>query len=231
MIGIIGAMEEEVEAILALMEINKKEMNHGYTFYEGTMAKKDIVLVQGGIGKVNASISTTLLLTQYPIDFVINIGSAGGLSLNQNVGDVVISTGVLHHDVDVTAFGRQRGEVPGMPCVFQPDAMALKQVEAILQDSKQPYHLGLIASGDQFICREDQVLQILDFFPDAVCAEMEAASIAQVCHVFDIPFIITRSLSDIYRKGENHIQFDEYLKHASQSSAKMCYRLVSTLSQ
>ena len=73
MIGIIGAMEEEVEAILALMEINKKEMNHGYTFYEGTMAKKDVVLVQGGIGKVNASISTTLLLTQYPIDFVINI--------------------------------------------------------------------------------------------------------------------------------------------------------------
>ncbi len=231
MIGIIGAMEEEVEAILALMEINKKEVNHGYTFYEGFMAKKDVVLVQGGIGKVNASISTTLLLTQYPVDFVINIGSAGGLSLEQNVGDVVISTGVLHHDVDVTAFGRKPGEVPGMPCIFQPDAIALKQVETILKDSHQPYHLGLIVSGDQFICREDQVSQILNVFPNAVCAEMEAASIAQVCHVFDVPFIITRSLSDIYKKGENHIQFDEYLKQASQSSANMCYHLVSTLSQ
>ena len=231
MIGIIGAMEEEVKALLDKTEDIHENKILDCVFYEGKIDNKQVVILQGGIGKVNSAICVTLLLTNYDIEYVINIGSAGGLKDYQNVGDVVISTGVLHHDVDVTAFGRQRGEVPGMPCVFQPDAVALKQVEDILKDSKQPYHLGLIVSGDQFICREDQVLQILDFFPDAVCAEMEAASIAQVCHVFDIPFIITRSLSDIYRKGENHIQFDEYLKHASQSSAKMCYRLVSTLSQ
>lgn len=231
MIGIIGAMEEEVAAILELMQVSQTQVNQGYTFYEGTMNEKTVVLVQGGIGKVNAAVSTTLLLTQYDIHFVINIGSAGGLKLNQNVGDVVVSTGVLHHDVDITAFGRALGEVPGMPCVFQPDKGALKQVEMILQNSQQPYHLGLIVSGDQFICREDQVLTIQKHFPDAMCAEMEAASIAQVCHVFKIPFIITRSLSDIFQKGDNHIQFDEYLKKASQASAKMCYRLVSVWMQ
>ena len=121
MIGIIGAMEEEVAAILELMQVSQTQVNQGYTFYEGTMNEKPVVLVQGGIGKVNAAVSTTLLLSQYDIHFVINIGSAGGLKLNQNVGDVVVSTGVLHHDVDITAFGRTLGEVPGMPCVFQPD--------------------------------------------------------------------------------------------------------------
>lgn len=230
-IGIIGAMEEEVNAILKLMDISTKQMNHGYTFYEGTMNGKSVVLVQGGIGKVNAAVSATLLLTQYDIHFVLNIGSAGGLSLNQNVGDVVVSTGVLHHDVDVTAFGRQLGEVPGMPIVFQPDKRALKQVEMILNDSHQAYHLGLIVSGDQFVGRSDQVKTIKENFPEAMCVEMEAASIAQVCHVFKVPFIITRSLSDIYQKGENHVQFDEYLKKASESSASMCYRLVSILEQ
>ncbi len=231
MIGIIGAMEEEVAEIKKYMETESQKVLNGYTFYEGKMSNQCVVLVQGGIGKVNAAISTTLLFCHYEIDFLINIGSAGGLSLSQNVGDVVISTGVLHHDVDVTAFQRPLGEVPGMPCIFEPDLNALNKIQDILQEFEQPYHLGLIVSGDQFISREDQVNKIKNDFPEAMCAEMEAASIAQVCHVFQIPFIITRSLSDIYQKGENHVQFDEYLKKASQASAKMCYQFISTLSQ
>ena len=231
MIAVVGAMEEEVAEIKKYMDITSMQTIHGYTFYEGTIANTKVVVVQGGIGKVNAAISTTMLLTNYDIDFLINVGSAGGLSLSQNVGDVVISTGVLHHDVDVTAFQRELGEVPGMPRIFEPDKKALKLVENILKDLHLSYHMGLIVSGDQFICRDDQVSQIKKNFPDAICAEMEAASIAQVCHVFQVPFIITRSLSDIYQKGENHVQFDEYLKQASQVSAKMCYHLISILSQ
>ena len=228
MIGIIGAMEEEVAEILKLVEIYEKKDYQGYTFYEGVMNYHQVVVLQGGIGKVNAAISTTLLLTHYDIDVVINIGSAGGLHKDQNVGDVVISSGVIHHDVDVTAFGRALGEVPGMPCIFLPDEKLLTCVQGILQEQKIPSHVGLIASGDQFIARKEQVAAIQEAFPEAMCAEMEAASIAQVCHVFNKRFIITRSLSDVFDKGESPMQFDEYLKKASIASAKMCYEIVST---
>lgn len=231
MIGIIGAMEEEIAAIKEYMQITRQSQRQGYIFYEGTMGKQSVVLLQGGIGKVNAAVSATLLMSSYPLEYVINIGSAGGLHSHQNVGDVVISSGVVHHDVDVTAFQREWGEVPGMPRVFLPSELLLKNVQSILQSLHIPYHIGCIASGDQFVAQEEQVALILKHFPQAVCAEMEAASIAQVCHIFEIPFLITRSLSDIYNKGENHVQFDEYLKKASQASAKMCYQLVSTLQQ
>lgn len=229
MIGIIGAMEEEVAEIKKLMTITNSTQSYGYVFFEGQMHGRDIVLSQGGIGKVNATLATTLLLTHYDIDYVINVGSAGGLKQNQNVGDVVISSAVVHHDVDVTAFGRAMGEVPGMPLYFVPDDEMLEKVQDILTQQNIVSHVGLIASGDQFISQEQQVQRIQETFPDAMCAEMEAAAIAQVCYVYHKKFIITRSLSDIFNKGDNDIQFDEYLKKASQASAKMCYELVSVL--
>lgn len=229
MIGIIGAMEEEVSEILKFVDVKEKKNYQGYLFYEGIMNEHEVVLLQGGIGKVNASIATTLMMIHYDIDYVINIGSAGGLHMNQNVGDVVISNAVAHHDVDVTAFGRQLGEIPGMPCYFQPDQELLHKVEKILEKNHISSHVGLIVSGDQFVSQEHQVSLIQKHFPDAMCAEMEAASIAQVCYVFHKKFIITRSLSDVFHKGDNSIQFDEYLKKASQSSAQMCYELVSIL--
>ena len=121
MIGIIGAMEEEVAEILKLVEIYEKKDYQGYTFYEGVMNYHQVVVLQGGIGKVNAAISTTLLLTHYDIDVVINIGSAVDcISIKMSVM-LLFSSGVIHHDVDVTAFGRSLGEVPGMPCIFLPD--------------------------------------------------------------------------------------------------------------
>ncbi len=229
MIGIIGAMEEEVSALLDLSEIKDTHVYQGYTFYSCLLANKDVTIVQGGIGKVNAAISTTLLIEKYNVNTVINIGSAGGLLLEQNVGDVVVSTEVAHHDVDVTAFGRKIGEVPGMPATFKANETLLNKVSDILKDKEMNCFKGLIVSGDQFICRSEQVDLIKKNFKDAMCAEMEAAAVAQVCYVYNKDFIITRSLSDIYNKGENNIQFDEYLKKASVASAKMCYELVNSL--
>lgn len=229
MIGIIGAMEEEVLEILKLMNLKEKKNYQGYLFYEGSMNKHEVVLLQGGVGKVNASIATTLMIMHYQIDYIINIGSAGGLHNNQNVGDVVVSNFVAHHDVDVTAFGHALGEIPGMPCYFQSDKELLYKVKTILEKNHIPSHVGLIVSGDQFISQEKQFSLIQEHFPDAMCVEMEAASIAQVCYVFHKKFIITRSLSDVAHKGDNSIQFEEYLKKASQSSAQMCYELVSIL--
>lgn len=136
MIGIIGAMEEEVDALKQKIEIVNTNQYHGYIFYEGTMCGEKVILLQGGIGKVNAAISATLLLTHYDIEYVINIGSAGGVRQEQNVGDVVISSSVVHHDVDVTAFQREIGEIPGMPLFFKPDNLLLSMVEDILKEQK-----------------------------------------------------------------------------------------------
>lgn len=231
MIGIIGAMEEEVNAIKELMEITHIDQRQDYTYYVGMIEEVEVVVVQGGIGKVNATISCTLLLINYEIDFVINIGSAGGLKQYQEVGDVVISQNVVHHDVDVTAFGREIGQVPGLPTYFQADESLLQTVKDILKHNNMRYHIGLIASGDQFISQKEQVDRILMNFPDAMCSEMEAASVAQVCHVFHKKFIITRSLSDVFNKGDSSIQFDEYLKKASSSSAQMCLELIRSIKQ
>ncbi len=229
MIGIIGAMEEEVNALKKLMRIDHVDIKQNYQYNVGKMADKDIVLVQGGIGKVNATISATLLFLNYDIDFVINIGSAGGLKLDQNVGDIVISTKVVHHDVDVTGFGREIGQIPGLPTFYEADNELLNKVLNILKNNHIPSYTGLITSGDQFICKEEQVANIKNNFPDAMCCEMEAASIAQVCYVFQKRFIITRSLSDVSNKGDSSIQFDEYLKKASENSALMCLELVKSI--
>lgn len=229
MIGIIGAMAEEVNALKKLMTVTSISEKQGYLYYLGTIDDKDIVLVQGGIGKVNATISATLLLTNYDVDFVINIGSAGGLKLYQNVGDVVISDRTVHHDVDVTAFGRELGQVPGLPTYFEADKELLSLVEQVLREKNINSHIGLIASGDQFVSRKNQVENILKYFPNAMCSDMEAASVAQVCYVFNKRFIITRSLSDVFNKGDSSIQFDEYLKKASQNSAYMCKELIKSI--
>ncbi|MCD8027544.1 MAG: 5'-methylthioadenosine/adenosylhomocysteine nucleosidase [Erysipelotrichaceae bacterium] len=229
MIGIIGAMKEEVAELLKLMDIKVEEKILDYTFYQGQMHNKDVVVVQGGIGKVNASVSATLLLTKFTIDCVINIGTAGGINDSQNVGDVIVSSSVVHHDVDVEGFGYEYGKIPGMPTFFEPDKQLLEKTKDILDKQNIHYHIGLIASGDQFVSRQDQVNHIKNYFPKAVCSEMEAASIAQVCYVFKTPFIITRSLSDIFNKGDSQVQFDTFVKKASAASAKMCYDLVAAI--
>lgn len=229
MIGIIGAMQEEVAAIKQFINVEHEKKLLDYCFYIGTMHNKKVVLMQSGIGKVNAAISTTLLLSQFDIDLVINVGSAGGMNDQQNVGDVVISSQVVHYDVDVTAFGREIGEVPGLPRFFDADQNLLNKVQDILLRDNVSCHIGLIGSGDQFVSRKDQVTTIKERFPSIMCVEMEAAAIAQVCYAYHTKFIITRSLSDVFGKGESHIQFDEYLKKASYQSAKMCNELILSI--
>lgn len=229
MIGIIGAMKQEVDQLLSLMKVTEDSYDCGYHFYKGLMADKDVVVVQGGIGKVNASLSAAILLKDYPIDYVINIGSAGGLKEQENIGDIIIGEKVIHHDFDLTGFGRPIGQVPDMPHYFEADSKMIELAHQILEKNNQKAFIGVIASGDQFVCREDQVRFILKNIPDALCAEMEAASIAQICFIFKKPFLITRGISDVYNKGSNSIQFDQYLEKASRSSALMCYEMVKAL--
>lgn len=226
MIGIIGAMEEEVKALLDKTEDIHENKILDCVFYEGKIDNKQVVILQGGIGKVNSAICVTLLLTNYDIDYVINIGSAGGLKDYQNVGDVVISSYVSYHDVDLTAFGRPMGELPELPVFIPADENLVNKAKDILHKMNIHENVGLIVSGDQFIAQEGQVSKIKKDFPNALCSEMEASAIGHTCYKFGVPFIITRSLSDVYGHGESSMQFDEYLKIASDNSAKLCVELV-----
>ena len=127
MIGIIGAMQEEVSALLNKAEITKENKLLDTVFYEGVIEGKEVVILQGGIGKVNSAICVSLLLTNYDIDYVINIGSAGGLKQEQNVGDVVVSNAVAYHDVDLSAFARPQGELPDLPRFISADKRLVKK--------------------------------------------------------------------------------------------------------
>ena len=196
MIGIIGAMEEEV-AILKdkLTDMNEISVAH-VKFYRGKLNSKEVVLTQSGIGKVNAAISTTLLIEKFNPKLIINTGSAGALDESLSVGDMLISNDVVYHDVDATAFGYKLGQIPQMPLEFKSDQELLKSVETVINKNYNA-KIGQIVSGDSFIGSVDQRLTIKRQFPEAMAVEMEATAIAQTCHQFHVPFIVTRAVSDL----------------------------------
>ena len=209
MIGIIGAMEEEV-AILKdkLTDMNEISVAH-VKFYRGKLNSKEVVLTQSGIGKVNAAISTTLIIEKFNPKLIINTGSAGALDESLSVGDMLISNDVVYHDVDATAFGYKLGQIPQMPLEFKSDQELLKSVETVINKNYNA-KIGQIVSGDSFIGSVDQRLTIKRQFPEAMAVEMEATAIAQTCHQFHVPFIVTRAVSDL-ANGKADISFEEFL--------------------
>ena len=227
-IAIIGAMEEEVALLRDAMEVEEVRTIAHVEFTKGKLNHRDVVLLKSGIGKVNVAIATTLLFEHYNIDYVINTGSAGGLHEEANIGDVVISTGTLYHDVDVTGFNYAYGQVPGMPAIYESNVSLVKKVESILDKIGKNYWLGTIGTGDSFINRLDQMELIKKNCPSVIAIEMEAAAVAQVCHHYEKPFIIVRALSDIAGK-ESHISFNEFLTVAAKESSEMVYELVSMI--
>ncbi len=227
-IAIIGAMEEEVALLRDAMEVEEVRTIAHVEFTKGKLNHRDVVLLKSGIGKVNVAIATTLLFEHYNIDYVINTGSAGGLHEEANIGDVVISTGTLYHDVDVTGFNYAYGQVPGMPAIYESNVSLVKKVESILEKIGKNYWLGTIGTGDSFINRLDQMELIKKNCPSVIAIEMEAAAVAQVCHHYEKPFIIVRALSDIAGK-ESHISFNEFLTVAAKESSEMVSELVSMI--
>jgi adenosylhomocysteine nucleosidase len=228
-IGIIGAMEEEVVLLREqLKELQEKKLA-GCEFYQGYLNDQEIVLLKSGIGKVNAAIGTTLMVQMYDPDVILNTGSAGGFHTDLNVGDVVISTEVRHHDVDATIFGYEYGQVPQMPANYIPDqrlVQAAVKAGARVEDIQVAQ--GLIASGDSFMSDHERVEDIRNKFPALYAAEMEAAAIAQTCYQFNVPFVIIRSLSDIAGK-DARVSYDQFLKTASKNSAELVQQIVEEL--
>lgn len=227
-IAIIGAMEEEVTLLREAMEVEEVKAIAHVEFTKGKLNQRDVVLLKSGIGKVNVAIATTLLFEHYDVDCVINTGSAGGLHEKANIGDVVISSGTLYHDVDVTGFNYAYGQVPGMPAVYESNESMIQKVESILDKVGKTYWLGMIGTGDSFINRPDQMEMIKKNCPSVIAIEMEAAAVAQVCHHYEKPFIIVRALSDIAGK-ESHVSFNEFLTVAAKESSDMVMQLVSMI--
>ncbi|WP_437272657.1 5'-methylthioadenosine/S-adenosylhomocysteine nucleosidase [Staphylococcus succinus] len=228
MIGIIGAMEEEV-AILKDKLIELEEINIAHViFYKGKLQGKEVVLTQSGIGKVNVAISTTLLIEKFKPELIINTGSAGALDTSLNVGDIVVSDMVSYHDADARAFGYQLGQIPQMPAQFTADKQLYDKAIIAINEQNLVAKTGLIVSGDSFIGTSEQRLQIKTNFPQAMAAEMEATAIAQTCYQFNLPFIITRAISDL-ADGDAGITFEAFLEKAAISSSKIVESLIKSI--
>jgi adenosylhomocysteine nucleosidase len=228
-VAIIGAMEEEVTLLRKNIKDQTVETIAGYEYTVGKMDGVDVVLLRSGIGKVNAALSTTILMQKFAPNYCINTGSAGGSNPALNVGDVVISTEVRHHDVDVTAFGYEYGQVPQMPAAFTADDYLVRIAQECAEEiSDVQVVQGLIATGDSFMNNPERVKAVQEKFTDLQAVEMEAAAVAQVAYQFNIPFVIIRSLSDIAGK-ESGISFEQYLDKAAVNSATLVMKIVSAL--
>lgn len=230
-VALIGAMDQEVELLKNTLENPETHVVAGYPFFSGQLDGAEVVLLKSGIGKVNAAIGTTLLLQQFAPDCVINTGSAGGFDAALDVGDVVISDEVRHHDVDVTVFGYEPGQVPGLPAAFTADPLLARMAEECIAQMPHVHTVrGLIATGDSFMSCPERVARTRLLFPSMKAVEMEAAAIAQACHQFDTPFIIIRALSDIAGK-ESNLSFEQFLETAAKHSAEMVIAIVRRIAE
>lgn len=227
-IGIIGAMDEEISLLLENMTNKSEHTVAGCFFVEGQLHGKKVVLLKSGIGKVNAAMATTIMHERFSPTSVINTGSAGGFSEQLEVGDVVISNRVVHHDVDVTAFDYEYGQVPGQPPMFEADQNLVQSAIEAIKEIGLNYAEGIIATGDSFMDNSKRVELVREKFPTMIAAEMEAAAVAQVCYQYGRPFVIIRALSDIAGK-ESSISFDQFLDKAAKHAAELIMLMIKRL--
>lgn len=228
MIGIIGAMDEEIQYLLEHME-DKQEVTVAHSrFIKGELEGKEIVLLKSGIGKVNAAMGTTIMMERFSPEAVINTGSAGGFSERLEVGDLVISSEVVQHDVDVTAFDYEHGQVPGLPTFIPASDKLVELTAGAVKELNIQYEIGLIATADTFMADQSKVQETRGKFPQMIAAEMEGAAIAQVCHQYDVPFVIIRALSDIAGK-DSSVTFDAFLETAAKHAAQLIMKVVKAM--
>lgn len=227
-IGIVGAMAQEVEILSGLMTDKTETRVASAVILEGKINGKAVALLQSGIGKVAAAIGTAALLQLTKPDAVLNTGSAGGVARGLKVGDIVISDETRYHDVDVTAFGYEKGQLPANPAAFLSDKKLADLAEKVAQEQGQSVKRGLICSGDSFINSEQKIAQIKADFPNVTAVEMEATAIAQVCHAFNIPFVVVRAISDA-GDGEASLSFEEFLPLAAKQSSALVLGMLEKL--
>jgi len=227
--GIIGAMEPEV-AILKKQLTNASIVEFaGFSFSQGQLNGSDVIIVQSGIGKVAAAIATAMLIEHFKPDYIVNTGSAGGFDPSLKVGDIVVSSEVRYHDVDLTAFGYEIGQLPANPPAYTPHPVLIEAAKTGVSQLKDIQTLvGLITTGDTFMTKAEDIEKARANFPTMAAVEMEGAAIAHTCHQLNVPFVIIRSLSDIAGK-ESPTSFDEYLETASVNSSTLVVNMLDAL--
>ena len=222
-------MELEVEALKEQMDVKNIVEKASMKFYEGTLRGKDVVIVQCGIGKVNAGICVQILADLFQVDAVINTGVAGSLRAEINIGDIVVSTDACEHDMDVTALGYKQGIIPQMKeSFFKADRQLVEAAIEVCREVNPDINVyeGRVLSGDQFISGEE-INKLIDLF-DGFCTEMEGAAIAHAAFLNEIPYVVIRAISD-KADGSAHMDYPEFERAAAAHSAKLVENLVKRL--
>ncbi|WP_418222993.1 5'-methylthioadenosine/adenosylhomocysteine nucleosidase [Clostridium isatidis] len=227
--GIISAMTEELELLLKEMNIEEKITKANMTFYKGTLGDKNIIAVVCGIGKVNAAICSQILISEYKVSSIINVGVAGGIGKDIYPGDVVIGTDLVEHDMDTSAFGDPVGQIPRLDTFsFKCDENLVKAALNAANEIKEINSFtGRIVSGDQFIANIDKIKWLSETF-DAISCEMEGASIAHVCYLNNIPCVVIRSISDNANNGA-HMDYEKFMPIAIRNSTTILKNMLKTL--
>ena len=226
-IGIIGAMELEVEELKSHMNTSDIITKAGMKFYEGTLNNVNVVVVQSGIGKVNAALCVQILADVFQVSHVINTGVAGSLNADLDIGDILISADALHHDMDVTIFGYQPGEVPQMG---RREFLADEQMISLAKEACEKVNpdiqvkVGRVVSGDQFVSDKAVKNRLIDLY-QGDCTEMEGAAIAHSAYLNGIPFVIIRAISD---KADDSAEMDypTFEKAAAKHSARLVEEMI-----
>lgn len=229
-VGIIGAMELEVEQLKSRMELERVVTKASMDFCVGRLNGVDVVIVRCGIGKVNAALCAQILADVFEVSHIINTGVAGSLNADLNIGDILVSKDALHHDIDVTIFGYQLGEVPQVgfrefkadQTMIDAAVTACREVNPDLQ-----VRVGRVVSGDQFISSKEVKQRLITEF-QGDCAEMEGASIAHGAYLNDIPFVIIRAISD---KADDSAEMDypTFEREAAKHSAALVAHMLTLL--
>ena len=221
MVGIIVAELEELECILEKLNDRKEEIYREKTFYKGTISNKDTVIVRSEVGKVNAALTTQMLIDRYDVSIVINIGVSGSVDNSLNIGDIVVGEKLVQHDFDVTGFGRKLGEIEGIGIYIKTNPKLLD-----VFDGKN-VKIGVIASGDKFVTNIEDKNFIREEF-NALCVEMEGASVAQTCLKNKVDFLVIRSISDKL-DGSSKIEFPEFLVSSSKKVVDLLASVIGEL--
>lgn len=226
-IGIIAAMQEEMKAIKQIMCDIEEIKIYDLTFFIGKINQKECVLVESGVGKVNSSRTTQILIDKFEIEYVINVGSAATANDELEIGDIVIGQNLVQHDFDITAFGHKKGYISNVGESVKSDKVLAEKFESAINNIENKDYkikMGTIASGDIF-CTEIAMKKKINSKFNADAIEMEGAAIAQVCYLDKIPFIIVRSISD-NPNGNNNITFEEYLELASKRCSEILKNVI-----
>lgn len=228
-LGIIGAEQQEIDLLLACLSLEKTVSKAGLSFFCGTIYAYPVVIVKAGIGKVNAAACTQMLIDLFDVKMIINTGAAGSLDARINIGDIVVSTEVIQHDLDVTELGYEPGMIPDTGKVFTADRLLHDLAVSCSREANPEVAVyeGLILTGDQFISGQDKKNMLIDTY-HGLCAEMEGGAVAHVAALNDVPFLIIRAISD-KADGSATMDYPQFSRMASNHSARLVETLIKKL--